>query len=115
MKMGCVIFVSGVVSREKENVLNLTRELVPVVSISKMESPEFTLDAVFLREGVCPFTSIAVVNCVVEVSATWTVEVSPSSWMTVALSPCEYATVTVLQGSPSHPHVLAVSDPEGLT
>ena len=67
MKMGCVIFVVLAVSREKENELNLTRD-VPVVLISKMVSPEI-FDAFFLREAVCPFTSIAVVNDVVDVSA----------------------------------------------
>ena len=69
MKMGCVIFVLLVVSREKENELNVTREFVPVVFISKMLSPEFTFDAVFFTELVSPFTSIAVVNDVVDVSA----------------------------------------------
>ena len=67
MKMGCVIFVLVVVSRENENELNLTRD-VPVVLISKMVSPEI-FDVFFLRVFVCPFTSIAVVNSVVDVSA----------------------------------------------
>ena len=67
MKMGCVIFVFVVVSRVNENELNLTRD-VPVVLISKMMSPEI-FDAFFLREAVCPFTSIAVVNDVGDVSA----------------------------------------------
>ena len=68
MKMGCVIFVFVVVSRVKANELNLTREFVSVVLISKMASPEI-FDAFFFREAVCPFTSIAVVNDVVDVSA----------------------------------------------
>ena len=68
MKMGCVIFVFVVVSRENENELNLTREVGSVVLISKMLSPEI-FDAFFLTAFVCPFTSIAVVNDVVDVSA----------------------------------------------
>ena len=68
MKMGCAIFVVLAVSRENENELNLTREFVPVVLISKMQFAEFTFDAVFFTELVCPFTSIVVVNCVVDVS-----------------------------------------------
>ena len=63
------------VSNEKENELNLTREESSSICILKITSPVFTLEAVFFTELASPFTSIALVNSVIEVSEEWTVEV----------------------------------------